>query len=51
LYNDTGDGYGYEKGEYRLTRVKWDDTARNLTYETVHADETVLPYKLLTEVV
>lgn len=31
LYNDAGDGYGYEKGEYAETPIKWDDTERKLT--------------------
>ena len=31
LYEDAGDGYGYESGEYTLTRLEWDDTKRTLT--------------------
>jgi alpha-D-xyloside xylohydrolase len=30
LYEDAGDGYGYENGEFSLTRIRWDDTARKL---------------------
>ncbi|TAE88598.1 MAG: DUF5110 domain-containing protein, partial [Verrucomicrobia bacterium] len=30
LYEDAGDGYGYENGEFTLTRIRWDDTARKL---------------------
>lgn len=30
-YRDSGDGYGYEKGEYSLTRLHWDDSALRLT--------------------
>lgn len=29
-YEDAGDGYGYEKGEYAVTRMCWDDTNRCL---------------------
>ena len=31
LYEDAGDGYGYEHGEYTLTRLHWDDASRVLT--------------------
>ena len=31
LYNDTGDGYGYERGEYLRTIYRWDDTAHSLS--------------------
>lgn len=31
LYDDAGDGYGYERGEYTLTRLRWDDGAGTLT--------------------
>ena len=27
LYDDAGDGYGYERGEYTVTRLRWDDRA------------------------
>ena len=30
LYEDDNDGYGYERGEYRLTKLVWDDAARKL---------------------
>ena len=30
LYEDAGDGYGYENGDFTLTRIRWDDTARKL---------------------
>jgi len=30
LYEDAGDGYGYESGEYKLTRLHWDDKKREL---------------------
>jgi alpha-D-xyloside xylohydrolase len=31
LYDDAGDGYGYEKGEYSLVRMRWDNGARVLS--------------------
>lgn len=31
LYQDAGDGYGYEKGEYELTDYHWDDKKKLLT--------------------
>lgn len=31
LYEDSGDGYGYEKGEYTLTRLHWDDRQKILS--------------------
>ncbi|USX14037.1 glycoside hydrolase family 31 protein [Oxalobacteraceae bacterium OTU3CAMAD1] len=30
-YEDAGDGWGYERGEYALTAMRWDDAARRLT--------------------
>ena len=30
LYDDDGDGYGYEKGEYRITKLHWNDSAKKL---------------------
>ena len=31
LYEDAGDGYGYEQGEYVTTELVWDDAAGTLT--------------------
>jgi alpha-D-xyloside xylohydrolase len=31
LYDDSGDEYGYEKGEYSLVRMSWDNRARVLS--------------------
>ena len=31
LYNDAGDGYAYEKGEYTLTTLRWNDSKGELT--------------------
>jgi alpha-D-xyloside xylohydrolase len=30
-YEDAGEGWGYERGEYALTAMHWDDAARKLT--------------------
>jgi alpha-D-xyloside xylohydrolase len=30
LYEDDNDGYGYERGEYRLTKLAWNDAAQKL---------------------
>ena len=30
LYEDSGDGYGYENGDYRITRVAWDEETQEL---------------------
>jgi alpha-D-xyloside xylohydrolase len=31
LYEDDGDGYGYERGEYAEVDLHWADAARTLT--------------------
>lgn len=31
LYDDSGDGYGYEKGEFAAIRLTWNDAAHTLT--------------------
>lgn len=31
LYEDAGDGYGYERGEYKFTEVKWSQNDKTLT--------------------
>ncbi len=30
-YEDAGDGWGYERGEYALTPMRWDDASKKLT--------------------
>lgn len=30
LYDDDGDGYGYEKGEYKITKLYWNDSENKL---------------------
>lgn len=34
LYEDAGDGYGYEKGEYCLTYLTYDDAARRVEWRS-----------------
>lgn len=34
LYEDAGDGYGYEKGEYCLTHITYRDSDRSVIWET-----------------
>ena len=36
LYEDSGDGYGYEKGEYSLIPVRWDDKSKTFSYENAN---------------
>ena len=33
LYEDAGDGYGYERGEYAVTTVRWIDSERRCAFE------------------
>ena len=40
LYEDCGDGYMYEMGEYSLTRIKWQDENGKVTYDMVHSSES-----------
>ena len=40
-YSDAGDGYGYEKGEYSLTRICWSEKDREVTYSTLHGSEAL----------
>ncbi len=40
LYEDSGDGYGYEKGEYTLTKIFWDEKEQKLTSNT--SDEKII---------
>lgn len=34
LYDDAGDGFGYEKGEYSLVHLSWNDRGRSLSIAT-----------------
>ncbi len=35
LYEDAGDGYGYERGEYTLTRIIWNEAEKKLLTEKI----------------
>ncbi|MBE5859822.1 MAG: DUF5110 domain-containing protein [Butyrivibrio sp.] len=34
LYEDEGDGYGYEEGEYTITHIKWKDSEEKVSHHT-----------------
>lgn len=36
LYEDEGDGYGYETGEYSLRKIEWDDKKKECTTTVLH---------------
>lgn len=42
LYDDAGDGYGYEKGEYTRREIKWDDKKRSLYGDVQGLDYDVI---------
>ena len=35
LYQDSGDGYAFEQGDYSLSLLTWDDSKRKLKQKTV----------------
>ena len=37
LYSDDGTSYAYEKGEFKLTKLHWDDAGKRLTHEGAEA--------------
>ena len=37
LYDDAGDGYMYEQGDYLLTRIIWEDAQASLSYEIINS--------------
>lgn len=41
LFEDAGDGYGYEQGQYCLTKLHWTEETRRFTRE--YRDETAQP--------
>jgi len=50
LYEDAGDGYGYEKGEYCLTRITYDDDTGTVRWDT-EGDTHFRKGELLTEMI
>ena len=51
LYDDSGDGYGYEHGEHSVTRLKWEDASGTLTLGTREGAYPGLPEKRTFRVV
>ena len=43
LYEDAGDGYGYESGEFSITRLIWNDKEKAFSYETSGDDRFFKP--------
>ena len=40
FYEDAGDGYAYEQGDYKLTEFRWSEENRSLTHEIIHTPRT-----------
>jgi len=38
LYEDAGDGYAYENGEYSLTKINWSDLSNNIIIDTTSCE-------------
>ena len=49
-YDDAGDGYAYENGEYRLIRLIWDKTGKNLRTELIYdgINESMPEFRILS---
>lgn len=39
LYEDAFDGYGYERGEYRITRIRWHEREHKIDVESETPDQ------------
>ncbi|MGH9685980.1 MAG: TIM-barrel domain-containing protein [Candidatus Acidiferrales bacterium] len=50
-YSDTGDTYDYEKGERRIVRMRWDDSARTLQLEQAKGGYPGMPERVLIRLV
>ena len=35
LYQDSGDGYAFEQGDYSLTKYEWDDKKQRMKHKVV----------------
>jgi len=46
LYDDQGDGYGYEKGQYATIDLRWNDTKHELSIGTRHGKFPGMPQKI-----
>lgn len=45
LYEDEGDGYGYEQGEYATIELKWNDSSRSLQIGACKGEYKDMPTK------
>ena len=50
LYEDSGDGYGYENGEYALTHITYDDKTKKVEW-TTEGKEMFRKGNLLVEII
>ena len=50
-YDDAGDGYMYESGEYSLTRILWDDSAKKVTYEKIKESDKIKPAEFVVRII
>lgn len=50
FYEDAGDGYGYEKGEYCLTRISYDDSKGTVRWNT-EGDTRFRKGRLITKII
>jgi alpha-D-xyloside xylohydrolase len=46
LYDDEGDGYGYEKGKYATIDLRWDDAKHELTIGKRHGRFPGMPQRV-----
>src|SRR5574344_19963 len=51
LYQDAGDGYGYEKGQYATVRFHWDNNRRELKVYRRNGSYTGMPEQIKLNVV
>ena len=50
LYEDAGDGYGYEEGDYCITDISWEEKDRKLTWKSsgnLQYRESKIGYKIV----
>jgi alpha-D-xyloside xylohydrolase len=50
LYDDAGDGYGYENGQYAWLHFQWNDEKRKLSHEA-EGDKRYLPAKWNVDII
>ena len=50
LYDDTGDGYAYETGDYAFTKIAWDDSVCQLTLQPAGGKRKV-PHRFTYKIV